>query len=135
VISYDDILWSGPSGNSNIGFDTFPGTIYEATPLLPQLESIPAVQPISPQWDGIPAIDVDGVIITYVDEVTDDVKLSDLKRVPDKKIKELGGEEYAREVKGKNEGSKANLYWDKSGRIYTIPNDGGAPQLADTVPR
>ena len=52
-----------------------------------------------------------------------------------KNIKELGGEEYTREVKGKNGGSKANLYWDKSGRVYTIPNDGNSPQWVDTVPR
>ena len=64
-----------------------------------------------------------------------DADVNDLQRVPDSVIKELGGEDFTREIKKNTGKSKSDLYWDKDGNIYSIPKGGGAPQHVITITR
>ena len=63
------------------------------------------------------------------------VQTKDLKRLPDNKVKDLGGEGYTQPTKAKTGKSKADLYWDpKTGDVYSIPKSGGTPEYVDTIP-
>lgn len=57
-----------------------------------------------------------------------------LKRMPQGKIDELGGEDWTSQVKEKTGKSKSDLYWDpKTGDVYSVPKNGGPPEWVDTV--
>jgi len=63
------------------------------------------------------------------------VNVKDLKRLPNDKVKELGGEEYTQPAKANTGKSKADLYWNpKTGDVYSIPKGGGPPEHVDTIP-
>ncbi|MGX7243645.1 hypothetical protein ACWOC1_02220 [Enterococcus quebecensis] len=67
------------------------------------------------------------------DRDLDDVKAKESKRLPNNKVKDLGGEEYTQDVKGKSGKSKADLYWNpKTGDVYSIPKNGEPPTYVDT---
>ena len=67
------------------------------------------------------------------DEVS--VETKDLKRLPDNKVDELGGEDYTQPIKGKTGKSQADLYWNpKTGDVYSIPKNGGTPEYVDKIP-
>lgn len=38
------------------------------------------------------------------------------------------GEDFTRELKKQTGKSRADLYWDKNGKIYSVPKGGGIPQ-------
>ena len=64
-----------------------------------------------------------------------DVKVGELKRLPDNKVKDLGGESYTQPTKSKTGKSKSDLYWNpKTGDGYSVPKNGGPPQYVDTIP-
>ena len=62
-----------------------------------------------------------------------EVDVSKLKRLSDRDIRDLGGEELTRELKAYTGKSKANLYLDReTGRIYSVTK-GGEPQWVHTI--
>ena len=60
-----------------------------------------------------------------------------LKRMPKRKIDELGGENYTQGLKRKVGKSHSDLYWNpKTGDVYAVPKEKGKgqePELVDTV--
>ena len=64
-----------------------------------------------------------------------DADFKDLDKLPQDVINENGGEDFTQELKKEGGKSKSNLYWDKDGNIYTVPNNGGAPQWVGWLPR
>ena len=57
-----------------------------------------------------------------------------LKRLPDQKVQELGGEKWTQERKAKTGKSKADLYWNpKTREVFSIPKQGGEPELVDVL--
>jgi len=65
----------------------------------------------------------------------DDVKISDLKRVPNYVIEQLGGEDYTSGAKAQGGKSGANLYWNpRTGDVYSLVNGSSYPQYVDTIP-
>ena len=57
-----------------------------------------------------------------------------LKRLPDQKVQELGGEKWTQEIKAKTGKSKADLYWNpKTREVFSIPKQGGEPELVDVL--
>jgi len=64
-----------------------------------------------------------------------DAEIKKLKPLPDKMIKELGGESYTQPIKGSGGKSKSDLYWNsQTGEVYTVPKNGGPPQYVTTLP-
>lgn len=64
-----------------------------------------------------------------------DVDIGDLKRLPNNKVKELGGEEYTQRAKSDGGKSRSNLYWNpKTGDVYVVLNGSNIPQYIDTIP-
>ncbi|EOH99484.1 hypothetical protein UAW_00636 [Enterococcus haemoperoxidus ATCC BAA-382] len=100
----------------------------------PSLPKVPSAQDLA---NGI----IGWFIGDYIQKIAknrdlDDVKAKDLKRLPNNKVKDLGGEEYTQDVKGKSGKSKADLYWNpKTGDVYSIPKKGGPPTYVDTIPK
>ena len=57
-----------------------------------------------------------------------------LKKLPDQKVQELGGEKWTQEIKAKTGKSKADLYWNpKTREVFSIPKQGGEPELVDVL--
>lgn len=57
-----------------------------------------------------------------------------IEKITERKIDELGGEEYTREVKKQTGKSKADLYWNpKTGNVYSVPKHGGEAEWVDKV--
>jgi RHS repeat-associated protein len=61
-------------------------------------------------------------------------RASELRRLPDSIIRDLGGEDYTQPLKKYAGGSGSDLHWDPStGEVYAIPKRGGVPQHVDTI--
>jgi RHS repeat-associated protein len=64
-----------------------------------------------------------------------DANPKDLRKLPDNKVEELGGEGYTQGAKKDAGKSKANLYWNpKTGDVYTKPNASNVYQWIDKIP-
>jgi len=64
-----------------------------------------------------------------------DADIKDLDKLPQDVIRENGGEDFTQELKKESGKSKSDLYWDKEGKIFAVPKNGGPPQWVGWIPR